>query len=419
MSIIFQICVEGNTGSTGRIAEEIGILAIQRGWKSYIAFGRFPRPSKSNVIRIGSKWSVYLHVLKTRLFDKHCLGSKAATRKLIKQIIEIKPNIIHLHHLHGYYINIDILFDFLANANIPVVWTFHDCWSITGHCAYFDFVDCNKWQLECNNCPQKNEYPSSWLIDRSRKNFYQKKDLFTSVQNMVIVPVSNWLSELVGKSFLSNVPRKLIYNGIDINLFSPNLNNLKVKEKYNVGNRFVILGVASPWSRRKGFEDFIKLSYVLEDDIVIILVGLNKIQLKNLPSNVIGLSRTENQNELRNLYSMADVFVNPTWEDNFPTTNLESLACGTPVITYKTGGSIEAISNDTGFVINKGDINGIVKSINTIKRNGKEYYKDLCRKRAVDLYNKEDRFKEYLDLYEEMIKNSGNTQYKILRQSNA
>ena len=146
---------------------------------------------------------------------------------------------------------------------------------------------------------------------------------------------------------------------------------------------------------------------------------MNKIQLKNLPSNVIGLSRTENQNELRNLYSMADVFVNPTWEDNFPTTNLESLACGTPVITYKTGGSIEAISNDTGFVINKGDINGIVKSINTIKRNGKEYYKDLCRKRAVDLYNKEDRFKEYLDLYEEMINNSGNIQDEIMKRSYA
>lgn len=419
MTKVIQICVEGNTGSTGRIAEEIGILAIQRGWKSYIAFGRFPRPSKSNLIPISSKWGVYLHVLETRLFDRHGLGSKVATKKLIKQIIEIKPDIIHLHHLHGYYINIEILFDFLANADIPVVWTFHDCWSFTGHCAYFDFVDCNKWQLECNSCPQKNEYPASWMIDRSKKNFYQKKALFTSVKDMVIVPVSKWLSELVDKSFLSNIPRKVIYNGIDINLFSINRNNIAVREKYNVGNRFLILGVASPWSRRKGLEDFIKLSKLLAHDMVIILVGLDKKQIKNLPSNVIGLSRTENQNELKDLYSTADVFVNPTWEDNFPTTNLESLACGTPVITYKTGGSVEAISSDTGFVINKGDINSIVNSINIVKRNGKEYYKDLCRNRAIDLYNKEDRFKEYLDLYEELIKKSGNTQNKIIKKSYA
>ena len=199
MPTIFQICVEGNTGSTGRIAEEIGILAIQKGWNSFIAYGRFPRPSKSNLIQIGTDFDVYLHGLETRLFDRHCLGSKTATHNLVKQIKEIKPDIIHLHHLHGYYINIEILFDFLANASIPVVWTFHDCWSVTGHCAYFDFAGCEKWKTECNNCPEKREYPASIFIDRSRKNYYLKKSLFTSVKKMVVVPVSDWLKNIVLK----------------------------------------------------------------------------------------------------------------------------------------------------------------------------------------------------------------------------
>ena len=404
MPTIFQICVEGNTGSTGRIAEDIGHLAIQKGWESYIAFGRFPRPSKSNLINIGSDWNVYLHGLKTRIFDRHCLGSKMATKKLVRQIEDIKPDIIHLHHLHGYYINIEILFKYLATASIPVVWTFHDCWSITGHCAYFDYAMCDKWKIECNKCPQKKEYPASFFIDRSTKNYYLKKQLFTSVKKMVVVPVSNWLKDIVFESFMGNIPIQTIHNGIDISVFKPQKNSHQTREKYSIGQRFMLLGVASPWTRRKGLNDFIKISELLEEDEVIVLVGLNNVQLKQLPHNIIGLTKTDNKQELIDLYSATDLFINPTWEDNFPTTNLESLACGTPLITYRTGGSIEAVSSETGFIVEKGNILEVIKIIRHVKGIGKQYFSAACRKRAVDLYSKNDRFAEYLVLYESLIK---------------
>lgn len=400
---LLQITVEGTAGVTGRIAEEIGILAMEKGWKSYIAYGRDPRPSKSNLIRIGSDLDLYIHALNTRLFDRHCLGSKTATKKLISQIKDIKPDIIHLHHLHGYYINIEILFNFLANASIPVVWTFHDCWSVTGHCVYFDFAGCNKWKTECNTCPQKREYPASIFIDRSTKNYYLKKKLFTSVKKMVVVPVSNWLEDIVHESFMRNIPVQTIHNGIDTSVFKPQNNSVETREKYGIGDRFMLLGVANPWVKRKGLNDFIELSKCLNEDEVIVLVGLNNVQLKQLPQNIIGLTKTENRQKLIDLYSTADLFINPTWEDNFPTTNIESLSCGTPLVTYRTGGSIEAVSPETGFIVNKGEISKLVEVIRTVKKIGKEAFSGPCRKRALDLYSKDDRFAEYLVLYESLI----------------
>lgn len=403
MLSILQITVEGTAGCTGRIAEEIGILAMQSGWKSYIAIGRDPRPSESNLIRIGSDWDVYMHGINTRLFDKHGLGSINATRKLIKQIEAIKPDIIHLHHLHGYYINIEILFDYLAQASIPVVWTFHDCWSITGHCAYFDFVSCDKWKAECNNCPQTSEYPKSFFIDRSTENYYLKKKLFTSVKTMVIVPVSNWLANILHDSFMKEIPIQTIHNGIDTSVFTPQNNNSETRKKYSIGKRFLLLGVASPWVRRKGLNDFLELSKHLKEDEVIVLVGLSAEQLKQLPENIIGLAKTENRQQLVDLYAAADLFVNTTWEDNFPTTNIESLACGTPLVTYRTGGSVESVSTETGYIVEKGDISHLVEVIRTVKKTGKPAFSAACRSRAIELYSKDDRFKEYLDLYENLI----------------
>jgi glycosyltransferase involved in cell wall biosynthesis len=299
MRTVLQICVEGNTGSTGRIAESIGELALKNDWKSYIAYGRFPRPSKSELIKIGSEWNIFLHGLQTRFVDRHCLGSKSATKRLVEQIIQINPDIIHLHHIHGYYINMQILFEFLKSTSIPIVWTFHDCWSITGHCSNFDFIGCDKWKTECFSCPQKKEYPASYFFDRSKKNYQLKKKLFTSVENLTIVSVSNWLDSIVANSFLKNNERIVIYNGIDTNLFKPETNREIIREKYNIGKNYFILGVASTWGQRKGFDDFLQLSNYLQKDEKIILIGLNKTQIKHLPENIIGLSRTENQTELK------------------------------------------------------------------------------------------------------------------------
>lgn len=405
MPKILQITIDGNTGSTGRIAEAIGRLAMAHGWESYIAHGRYARPSESAIIQIGSYSDVLWHGFQTRVFDRHGLGSKKATIELVKKIEDFKPDVIQLHNIHGYYINMEVLFNYLSKTAIPVVWTFHDCWSITGHCAHFEFADCNKWKTECSKCHQKKEYPASYFIDRSKKNFHLKKRLFNSVQNMVVITPSNWLRNIVMESFMKEIPILTIPNGIDTTIFKPQSNSIEIKSKYHIGNRYMVLGVASPWSQKKGLSDFIELNKLLKEDEVIVLVGLSSSQLKNLPANIIGLAKTENRQELIDIYSAADLFINPTWEDNFPTTNLEALACGTPIATYHTGGSIEAVSPDTGFIVEKGDIQALVEIIKKLKESVKQQYAEACRKRAVELYSKDDRFKEYLDLYENLIRN--------------
>lgn len=402
MKKLLQINSVVNSGSTGRIAEEIGQTAIAAGWESYIAYGRNNRPSQSKLIKIGSDLDIKMHGLQTRLFDRHGLGSKSATQELVEKIEKIKPDIIHLHNIHGYYINIEILFKYLQNTNIPVVWTFHDCWPITGHCSYFSFVGCNKWKTQCFSCPQKTDYPASWLIDRSEKNFNLKKKLFTSLPNVTLVPVSEWLSGILEESFLQNYPLKVIHNGINTDVFKPSAGDA-FRIKHSLENKFILLGVASVWSPRKGMKDFIALSKLLNNDFQIVLVGLTRKQMEQLPDNILGVERTESVEELAEIYAASDVYVNPTYEDNFPTTNLESLACGTSVITYKTGGSPEAIDDLTGIVVEQGNINKLVDAINQIKEKGKEYYTEACVKRAHRLYRKEDRYREYIELYESLL----------------
>jgi len=400
--ILLQINSVVNFGSTGRIAEELGQVAIADGWESYIAYGRNERLSKSKLIRIGTDWDIKSHVLQTRLFDRHGLGSLKATNKLIEQIKLIKPDIIHLNNLHGYYLNIKVLFKYLSVIEIPVLWTIYDCWPMTGHCAYFDLVDCDKWKTKCYSCPQLNKYPASFLLDRSKKNYVLKNELFNSVKNLTIISNSKWLGSIISQSYLRNYPVKIINSGINIDDFRPVQSNF-VKDKYNLHEKFIILGVASEWDQRKGLEDFLELNKKLDSNYQIILVGLNKSQIKCLPQNIIGITKTESVQELATYYSNSDIFINPTWEDNFPTTNLEALACGTPVITYNTGGSPEAIDSDTGFVVEKGDIQGLINAINTIKEKGKSFYSTACRARAEQLYDKNDRYIDYIRLYKSLL----------------
>ena len=403
---VVQVSIEVNSGSVGRIAEQIGEKIIENGGVSYITFARNNLPSKSHVIRIGSMLDVYHHVLMTRIFDNHAFESSSATKKLIEEIEKINPDIIHLHHLHGYFINIKILFDFLKKFNKPIVWTFHDCWSFTGHCAYYDFVNCHKWEIECNKCPQKNEYPKSLLIDRSRKNFMQKKEIFNSVENMTIVPVSYWLEKEVEKSFLKNHSIYTIQNGIDLKSFVPIPTRDKIVKKYKINKQKIILGVASTWEKRKGLGYFIQLSEKLnQDEFQIILVGLSKQEIKTLPDNIIGITRTESTKALAELYSAADVFVNPTLEEALGLTNLEALACGTPAITFESGGSPETIDEETGLVVEKGNIDELIIAIKKITSKNKSDYMMNCRKRVEKYFNKDTQFLEYLKLYEQLITN--------------
>ncbi len=400
---VLQISSTVNTTAIGRIAEEIGQMAMKSGHESFIAYSELGiNGSQSNLIKIGNRADVYMHGLVTRLFDRHGFGSKRVTKKLIKQIKQLNPDVIGIHNVHGYYLNMEVLFDYLKAAGKPVVWTFHDCWSFTGHCSYFDFVDCDKWKTKCFACPSMKAYPASWLVDRSRDNYISKREIFNDVENLTIVTPSEWLAKLVKQSFLSYYTVKVINNGVNIQVFKPReIDN--IREKYNIGNKKLILGLAYIWSQRKGLNDLMELSKILPDDHVIFLVGLNPKQLEQLPENMLGIARTESVEELAALYSAADVYVNPTWQDNFPTVNLEALACGTPVITYNTGGSPEAIDEKTGIVVNKGDIQGLLGAVNEIIHKGKDHYRPLCRSRAELLYNKEDRNGDYLSLYQHLL----------------
>ena len=399
---LLQINTALNTTSTGRITEAIGLSAMKHGHESYAAYSSIgPGGSRSQTIKIGSDLDRYLHGVKTRVLDRHGFGSGGATRELVDQIRDIAPDVIGMHNLHGYYLNIEVLFHYLKEVQKPVVWTFHDCWPFTGHCAYYDRVDCKKWKTECHSCPQKKRYPASYGLDNSRKNFRDKRELFTGLENLTIVTPSHWLKNEVEQSFLQEYPVKVIHNGIDLETFQPGTDHLPDAVK-NIKKK-IVLGVASVWDDRKGLQDFQKLAPMLGDEYRIVLVGLNKDQVKELPEGITGLTRTENIMQLASLYSVAKAFVNPTWSDNFPTTNIEALACGTPVITYNTGGSPEAVDDSTGFVIDQGDLKGIIRSLQKISEKGRESYRTKCRQRAVDHYNKEDRFQDYVDLYNEIM----------------
>lgn len=405
MPTLLQINTTVNTGSTGRISEEIGRRAIASGYVSYIAYGRTARDSHSKTIKIGSSLDMRWHGLVSLLFDVHGFASKQATKKLVNQIDSINPDIVLLHNIHGYYLNIKVLLDYLKNKNVPVFWTLHDCWPLTGHCSHFMRYDCNRYKTECHNCPNRKGYPCSLFIDRSKHNYKIKKTLIQSLPNLTFIPVCEWMNEVVADSFMNGAKTKVIYNGVDVSTFAPvNIEVCNIiKEKYQIPNKGIILGVASTWKKRLAFYDFCWLSEQFLGEYQIVLVGMSEDQIKQLPKGIIGIRRTENVQELAALYSLADVFVNPTYVDNFPTTNIEALACGTPVVTYNTGGSPEAIDKNTGIVVPKGDKNGLKDAIVTVITNKEKYTSEACRQRAVALFNKDDRFDDYIQLFNKTI----------------
>lgn len=366
-------------GSTGRICTDLADVLFKQGNECRIAYGRDEQPEKYKSIsyRIGSNLDVYNHALKSRFFDNSGFCSTHATKKLIKWIQEYNPDIIHLHNLHGYYLNVEVLFRYLATCNKPIVWTLHDCWSFTGHCCYFH--DCMKWKTGCNHCPYKNEYPASLLFDNSKKNWEKKKSLFTLPKNMVLVSPSQWLADLVAESYLGKYPIRVIPNGIDTTKFKPTQSDFK--KKYHLEDKKVILGVANVWDKRKGLDDFISLSSQLDSRYVVVLVGLSPKQIKSLPKNVIGLPRTNSVEELAGIYSSADVFLNLTYEDNYPTTNLESQCCGTPCITYATGGSVESVPKEN--IISQGKY---LEVLPQLERNLSIARKELTIQRMTDDY---------------------------------
>ncbi len=391
---VLQINSFFSEGGPPRIVKALYDTLIAEEHTCCVAAARAKPYDYMNIIRIGNKWGVYKNAIVSRLFDCEGFTAKRATKALIKQIEEYNPDIIHLHNLHGYYLNIEILFEYLKKADKPVVWTLHDCWAFTGHCSHFDYIGCNKWKEGgCFDCPQSKEYPSSCGKDRSKKNFLKKKDAFTGVKNLTIITPSQWLADLVKQSFLSEYPVCVIPNGIDLDVFKPTQSNFR--ERYQLQNKKVVLGVAQNWGVRKGLNDFIKLSTLLPESYQIVLVGLTEKQIKEIPKNILALPRTNNAQELVEIYTAADVFVNPTYEDNFPTVNLEAQACGTPVITYNTGGSGESIPVEN--VVKQGNIEGIIMRLGELKDSAED-----CITRVRN-YDKAKKYNEYIEIYKRSL----------------
>lgn len=396
---IVQINTVCGTGSTGKIAVDLYNLSRNVNLEPYIAYGRGKAAESLSSFKIGNLADFGTHVLINFFQGKSGFGSKAVTRRFLQWLDRIQPDILHLHNLHGFYIHVGMLFDYIKANNIPVIWTFHDCWPITGQCAHFDSIGCLKWNTGCHDCPiYRTSYPYSLFKDNSRANYTQKKNTFTGVQNMTIVTPSHWLANLVKESFLKDYPVCVIPNGINLETFSSGSSVPTV-------NRKIILGVANVWTPQKGLSYFLELADLLDDSYQIVLVGLNVKQQRTIGTQYKGritaLTRTTNQTELADWYRRAYVYVNPTLEDNFPTTNLEALACGTPVITFRTGGSPESITSSCGIVVEKGNLKALADAIRSLD-NTTSISAESCRSQAL-LYNKNKCFQEYVTLYHNIL----------------
>lgn len=400
---LLQINVAANWGSHGRIAEEIGLEAMAQGWESYIAYGRYANPSKSHIVKIGDLFDHCLHGAQSLLLDRHGLASCGPTKKLIKEIEQIKPDLIHLHNIHGFYLNYPILFRYLSTVDIPVVWTLHDCWAFTGHCAWPIHGHCDRFQEQCCHCPlQSKGYPKSFLLDRSRSNFKLKKRYFRSLQDLHLVTVSRWLEQQVRLSFMQDMDIRTIYNGLDTEVFRPS----GTPPTSVTDGHPLVLGVCNAWYDWKGLDDMAALREILPDDYEVMVVGVNEDQMHRLPEGITCIRRTDSVSQLAEIYSQADVFVNPSKVESFGMTTAEALSCGTPSIVYDTSACPEVVDNLTGRVVPLGDVNALAKAVMEIcSLPGREAMRQACRERAIRLFNRQDRYKEYLQLYNEVLQN--------------
>ena len=384
--------------STGRICTDLAQALEAEGHTVKVAYGReqVPDQYQKYAVRIGTDFDVKIAGAEARMLDNAGFSNKKATEKFIEWVKQYDPDVIHLHNLHGYYINVEVLFKYLKTCEKKIIWTLHDCWAFTGHSAYCDAIKCTRWEKECHNCPQTKEYPKSF-IDHSKRNWKRKKELFTNVPNMTIVTPSHWLAGLVQKSFLREHPVEVIYNGIDTTKFYPLKNDFR--EFYYLEDKYILLGVATSWDKMKGLDDFVKLADLLDDSYKIVLVGLTDEQIEKLPQKILGIKRTNSVKELAYIYSAADLFLNLTYCDTYPTVNLESIKCGTPVLTYDTGGSTETVEEYGGYVVTQGDLKGLVEKIKKIRKEFPEKQESNIRPTNIDEIDYHTAVKNYLKVY--------------------
>lgn len=401
MPKVLQINVSLNVGSTGRIVNEIGDAIIAEGWESHVAYGRTSSSSESTAHKIGSRVDQGLHVLLTRLLHKHGSGSKQATKRLGTLISKLQPDIIHLHNLHGYYLHLVELMKILKSWGKQVVWTFHDAWPLTGHCCYFNRFNCQKWQETCHQCPLIRYYPESWGVDNSTSNHLKKKEYIGALDHLHIVPVSYWLGDVVRQSHLKNKPITVIQNGVDTEIFFPSQKK-QMRSRSEDGKK-VYLGAASLWSDLKGLDDFVKMAALLNDNERFVLIGLSEQQSKNLPKNITAIPRTSSLEELRNWYSSASVFVNPSKSESFGLVTAEALACGTPVVVYNTTACPELVDEHTGRVVPIRNYTAMLAAARELAALESPALQSHCSSRAKTFFDKKQQTLKYIQLYKQLL----------------
>lgn len=410
MPKLLQFNVSANYGSTGKISEQIGLAAKRKGWECFQVYS-YGQESVMNLIPTGGKINRILHYLEQRVFDDEGLASRLVTKKVIGHIKEIKPDVIQIHNIHDHYINYRILFEYLNRTKIPVVFTIHDFWPVTGHCFHFINANCNRWNSEgCYDCPMAHMFPNN-ILNRAKQNFQLKKRLFSANRNLHVVAVSQWVGDLMKESFLGDKPLTVIPNGIDTKVFTPT--ELQASSKIHQellklpSETFVLLSVAGRWDvGDKRLDDYIQMSSMLAKNEVIVLVGVNEEISTKLPPNIIGLGRTESSQELAAIYTRANVVLSLSGSETFGLTIVEGYACGTPAVVYDNTAPPSLITTQTGLVAKNLDIYDAYLKIQTIKKNGKSFYSKTCINLARERYDKEKCFEEYVKLYEDLMKMS-------------
>ena len=394
---VLQVNSVCGRGSTGKLVVQISEHLTEQGVENYIAYG-FGDTDSPNAFRFSTMPEAHLHSFMSRRFCKQGYGSQIATRKLIRAIKKMSPDVVHLHNIHGHYLNFKMLFSYLNKTDIKVVWTFHDCWPMTGKCTYYSAVACERWKTGCYDCPRLSTYPEC-VTDRSRKNYIDKKAWFTANKNLHIVTVSEWLRGEVEQSYFGGVADiRCIYNGIDTEVFAPARSDLR--RRLNLENKFVVLGVASVWKDVKGLPEFIELARAVDENTAIVMVGIREEQKALLPPSVIGVPPQADQQALAEYYAMADVFLNLSAEETFGLVVAEALASGTPAVVRNSTACPEVVDEHTGIVIEDGTPETVLPALRCIRENGKAAYSEACIARARTLFSKERMQREYLNLYE-------------------
>lgn len=398
---IFELNTFCGTGSTGRIALDIAQFASAQGAEAMIGFGAgdISPEAETYALRIGSPVSRKWHGALRKLLDAEGYGSVLATKRLIDFLTVYRPDVIHLHNLHGCYLNHSLLFRYLKRAGVPVLWTLHDCWPFTGHCAYFDYVGCEKWRTRCHHCPQQAAYPACIGLDGSRRNFQHRRKLFNEIPNLTLVTPCRWLKDTVAASFLHEISCRVVYNGVNRDVFKPTPSDKR--QTFSIQQRYLVLAVASEWEERKGLRYLLEAAERLGSEYRVAVLGLTEEQRLALPAPVLGLPKTTSVTELAAWYCAADCLANPTMEDNMPMVNLEALACGTPVVVFATGGCPEAVDDSCGAVVPKGDAMALADAIQKIAPQ-KTALQTACLQRAK-AFDSQRSTAAYWSLYQEVL----------------